>query len=58
MWQGELRQVRKDRTAVFVSAQWVLTPDGNERDPLIIATHTEHHSRLECTGTSSPPMSA
>ena len=47
MWQGELRQVRKDRTAVFVSAQWVLATDGNERDPLLIATHTDITSRLE-----------
>jgi PAS domain S-box-containing protein len=47
MWQGELQQVRKDRTPVFVSAQWVLVPDGKESDPLIIATHTDITSRLQ-----------
>jgi len=46
-WQGELQQVRKDRTSVFVSAQWVLVPDGKEQDPLIIATHTDITPRLE-----------
>lgn len=46
-WQGELQQVRKDRSAVFVSAQWVLAPEGKERDPLVIATHTDITSRLE-----------
>jgi PAS domain S-box-containing protein len=47
MWQGELQQVRKDRSPVFVSAQWVLAPDGKESDRLIIATHTDITIRLQ-----------
>lgn len=46
-WQGELQQIRKDRTPVFVSAQWVLVPADKKRGPLVIATHTDITSRLE-----------
>jgi PAS domain S-box-containing protein len=46
-WQGELRQVRKDGSAVFVSAQWVLLADGGEEPPLVIATHTDITARLK-----------
>jgi PAS domain S-box-containing protein len=47
MWQGELQQVRKDRTPVFVSAQWVLVAGEKDREPLVIATHTDITSRLQ-----------
>ena len=47
MWQGEIQQVRKDRTPVFISAQWVLVAGEKERDPLVIATHTDITSRLQ-----------
>jgi light-regulated signal transduction histidine kinase (bacteriophytochrome) len=47
MWQGEIQQVRKDRTPVFVSAQWVLVPGEKDREPLVIATHTDITSRLQ-----------
>jgi PAS domain S-box-containing protein len=47
MWQGEIQQVRKDRTPVFVSAQWVLVRSDKEQDPLVIATHADITSRLQ-----------
>jgi PAS domain S-box-containing protein len=46
-WQGELRQVRKDGSAVFVSAQWVLLTSGGDDTPLVIATHTDITARLK-----------
>lgn len=47
MWQGEIQQVRKDRTPVFVSAQWVLVAGEKAREPLVIATHADITPRLQ-----------
>ena len=46
-WQGELQQKRKDGSAVFVSAQWVLVRNEKAEGPLVIATHTDVTSRLQ-----------
>lgn len=45
-WRGELRQQRKDGSAVFVSAQWVLLANDGEESRLVIATHADITSRL------------
>jgi PAS domain S-box-containing protein len=45
-WQGELRQERKDGSAVFVSAHWVLLANDGEESRLVIATHADITSRL------------
>ncbi len=46
-WQGELHQTRKDGSAVYVSAQWVLFPHyALEDEPYVIATYNDITSRL------------
>jgi len=47
MWQGELRQMRRDGTLVYVAAQWVLLSDESEEPISIISTHTDITGRLE-----------
>jgi PAS domain S-box-containing protein len=47
-WQGELHQTRKDGSAVYVSAQWVLVPhNALDNEPYVIATYNDITSRLE-----------
>jgi PAS domain S-box-containing protein len=46
-WQGELEQVRRDGSRVFVSAHWVLLSDGFDEPLSIIATHTDITARLQ-----------
>ena len=46
-WQGELHQTRKDGSAVYVSAQWVLFPHYVlDYEPYVIATYNDITSRL------------
>jgi PAS domain S-box-containing protein len=46
-WQGELEQVRRDGSRVFVSAHWVLLSDDSDERLSIIATHTDITARLQ-----------
>jgi PAS domain S-box-containing protein len=46
-WQGELEQVRRDGSLVFVSAHWVLLSDHSDEPLSIIATHTDITARLQ-----------
>ncbi|HZQ51154.1 MAG TPA: PAS domain S-box protein [Bryobacteraceae bacterium] len=46
-WQGELEQVRRDGSLVFVSAHWVLLADHSDEPLSIIATHTDISARLQ-----------
>ena len=47
MWQGELRQFRRDGTPVYVAAQWVLLSDNADEPISVIATHTDITPRLQ-----------
>jgi PAS domain S-box-containing protein len=47
IWRGEIRQRRKDGTAVFVSVQLVKLESGGAELPLIVSTHSDITSRLE-----------
>ncbi len=49
-WQGELGQVRRDGTSVYVSADWVLLSDAGGEPSSIICTHTDITSRLQVQG--------
>jgi light-regulated signal transduction histidine kinase (bacteriophytochrome) len=46
-WQGELQQIKKDGNPVYVSADWVLFSDGQDKQPSVIATHTDITSRIQ-----------
>ncbi len=46
-WRGELKQIRKDGSPVYVSAQIVLLRQNNDSQPLIVCTHSDISSRLQ-----------
>ncbi len=46
-WRGELKQIRKDGSPVYVSAQIVLLRQIGEAQPLIVCTHSDISSRLQ-----------
>jgi PAS domain S-box-containing protein len=47
MWQGELKQFRRDGSPVYVAAQWVVLSDDSDEPMSIISTHTDITPRLE-----------
>ncbi|MBV8552595.1 MAG: PAS domain S-box protein [Acidobacteriaceae bacterium] len=47
MWQGELRQFRRDGSPVYVAAHWVLLSDDADEPISIISTHTDITARLK-----------
>jgi len=47
IWRGELKQRRKDGTAVFVAVQLVKLEPSPGQLPLIVSTHSDITSRLE-----------
>jgi PAS domain S-box-containing protein len=46
IWQGELQQLRRDGSKVYVSAHWVLVPDVDGNLHSVIETYTDITSRL------------
>jgi PAS domain S-box-containing protein len=49
-WQGELGQIKRDGTYVYVSAYWVLLSDDSGKPWTVICTHSDITSRLEVQG--------
>ncbi len=46
VWQGELRQVRRDGTPLSISAQWVLLSNSGDKRT-VISTHVDITARLQ-----------
>ena len=46
-WRGELKQVSKYGTTVYVSAQLVLLGKGHDSEPLIVSTHSDISAQLQ-----------